>query len=351
MTVPAGRTFSLNGVTYTTSANLLLAAGSYSLSTTSPQATGAGSQAVFVSWSDGGALSHQINVAAPVSITGTFKTQYLLTASAVPANEGTVSQSGSSGSGPWYDAGSVVLLQPLSNPGYTFNSWSGACAAGTLSLLLFDHQRAHQRYREFRQGVRMGAAFAGQQSSRRNRPARWFTMLPASSLSWWKVTPRVVPRPCKPGTFNGSALEAATPAESILPGASWPGLATIRRAAQAMVLFGGQAEKDGSFLNDTWLWNGVNWTQTSPAANPPGMITLFACLATPRAAKAVLFGFPGSARCYGKPDLGVERRQLGAGNFLHIIRPHAGARRLVYDAANQVVVLFGGGRSLQHSRQ
>jgi hypothetical protein len=34
-----------------------------------------------------------------------------------------------------------------------------------------------------------------------------------------------------------------------------------------LVLFGGN---DGNYLNDTWTWNGTNWTQLNPATSPGG---------------------------------------------------------------------------------
>jgi hypothetical protein len=74
--VPAGITFTMDGNPQTGSQTLSLAPGNHTLATTSPQSTGAGSQAVFAGWSDSGAISHTINVVSSVTITGTFTTQY-----------------------------------------------------------------------------------------------------------------------------------------------------------------------------------------------------------------------------------------------------------------------------------
>jgi hypothetical protein len=57
ITVPAGVQFTFNGVTYTGSQTIQVAAGTYTLSTITPQAAGAGTQMVFRNWSDGGAIS------------------------------------------------------------------------------------------------------------------------------------------------------------------------------------------------------------------------------------------------------------------------------------------------------
>ena len=36
-----------------------------------------------------------------------------------------------------------------------------------------------------------------------------------------------------------------------------------------LVLFGGIPDGSGTYLNDTWTWNGTTWTQHNPAASPP----------------------------------------------------------------------------------
>ncbi|MGO8999979.1 MAG: kelch repeat-containing protein, partial [Polyangiaceae bacterium] len=38
-----------------------------------------------------------------------------------------------------------------------------------------------------------------------------------------------------------------------------------------MVLFGG--DNSTGFIGDTWQWNGATWTQLSPANSPPGRST------------------------------------------------------------------------------
>ena len=123
VTVPAGIQLTFNGVTYTGSQTLQVAPGTYTLSTTSPQAAGAGTQKVFTNWSDGGAISHSVTVGSGgVSITGTFGTQYLLTTVANPPSGGSVSGGG------YYDAGTTASPIATPNGGFTFANWSGACS-------------------------------------------------------------------------------------------------------------------------------------------------------------------------------------------------------------------------------
>ncbi len=85
ITIPAGLMFVINGLEYTGSQTLNLPQGQYTLAAPTPQATGAGSQSAFASWSDGGAAFHTITVGpGGLSITAAFATQFLLTVSAGP---------------------------------------------------------------------------------------------------------------------------------------------------------------------------------------------------------------------------------------------------------------------------
>jgi len=40
-------------------------------------------------------------------------------------------------------------------------------------------------------------------------------------------------------------------------------------ARRQVVLFGGVNPNSGVLLNDTWVWDGSNWTQKSPQTSPP----------------------------------------------------------------------------------
>jgi hypothetical protein len=83
--VPASVQYSFNGANYTGTQVINLAPGPYPLSVSTPQASAAGTQLVFTSWSDGGTASHNVTLSGVTqSVIGTFKTQYLLTAVAAP---------------------------------------------------------------------------------------------------------------------------------------------------------------------------------------------------------------------------------------------------------------------------
>jgi hypothetical protein len=125
-TSPSGLSFTVDGNAYTASQTFTWIVGSsHTVTTTSPQAGGAGTQYVFSTWSDSGAQSHTI--AAPSSTTtytANFTTQYQLTTATSPAAGGTVTPA----SGSYYTAGTVVNISATANSGYQFVNWTGPAA-------------------------------------------------------------------------------------------------------------------------------------------------------------------------------------------------------------------------------
>ena len=84
-------------------------------------------------------------------------------------------------------------------------------------------------------------------------------------------------------------------------GVSWtqrlPATVPAGRFAHAMwydtargvtMMFGGQAQPSGAVLNDTWAWDGVDWTQLQPANSPPGLWSIEAAYDLARD-RAVMF--------------------------------------------------------------
>jgi len=101
----------------------------HTVSTTSPQSQGAGTQSVFTAWSDGGAMSHSIVApGAATTYTANFGAQYLLTTSASPSGAGTVTEGG------WANAGSTVTVAATPASGYTFDHFSGDVSSTTNPL-------------------------------------------------------------------------------------------------------------------------------------------------------------------------------------------------------------------------
>lgn len=78
--------------------------GPHALAVATIQPGTAGTQYVFVSWSDGGAVSHTITISnTPATYAASLKTQYQLALSVSPAGAGTFTPV----SGRFYDSGSV----------------------------------------------------------------------------------------------------------------------------------------------------------------------------------------------------------------------------------------------------
>jgi hypothetical protein len=122
-TYPAGREFTVDGVTYTAAQNLTWTQGStHTIGTTSPQSGAAGTRYVFTGWSDGGSISHSVNPSANITYTANFGTQYLLTTAVTPAGSGTITPNPA---GSYFDSGASVSLSASAGGGYSFQEWTG----------------------------------------------------------------------------------------------------------------------------------------------------------------------------------------------------------------------------------
>ena len=127
-TSPSGRTFNVDGVTYTTSQRFVWGVGStHSISVLSPQQGASGTRYVYNSWSDSGAQTHSITApSSNTTYTAFFDTQYTLTTDVIGSG-GTVSPSGTN----WYNSGQVVSITAIPMNGYRFLRWSGGLTGNT----------------------------------------------------------------------------------------------------------------------------------------------------------------------------------------------------------------------------
>jgi hypothetical protein len=117
---PAGRPFTVDGTTYSTTQIFSWTTGStHTIGTTSPQSGGAGIQYVWASWSDGGGISHTVSPSSNTTYTVNFTTQYFLTMSA--GTGGTVSPSSG-----YFNSGTVVSISANPNSGFSFSGWTGS---------------------------------------------------------------------------------------------------------------------------------------------------------------------------------------------------------------------------------
>src|ERR1700733_3508008 len=107
-----------------------------------------------------------------------------------------------------------------------------------------------------------------------------------------------------------------------------------------VVLFGGFS---GSYLNDTWVFNGTTWTNVTPAnpANGPSPRSNVEMVYDPATGNVVLFGglFNASTR-YNDTWVwnGTTWTQQSPANS----PPGRASASMVYDAATGNVVMFGG---------
>jgi len=159
------------------------------------------------------------------------------------------------------------------------------------------------------------------------------------------------------GLLNGSGLLADT---WEWDGTNWtqrtPATSAPARYGHAMVfdsargvtlLFGGNpviAGGSGSPLNDTWEWNGTNWTQRTPATAPPGRY-LHAMAYDGVRHVTVLFGGGGSIPQYGFPPPLGDTWEWNGTNWAARTPAAAPSARFWHTMAygtQGTTVLFGG---------
>jgi hypothetical protein len=119
-TNPVGRTFSVDGTTYTSTQTFTWESGaSHTIATTSPQNGNTGVRYVWTNWTGGGAISHTVAPTTNKTYTATFRTQYYLTMNR--GTGGTVRPASG-----WRNSGSAVSISAIPATGYSFSNWSGS---------------------------------------------------------------------------------------------------------------------------------------------------------------------------------------------------------------------------------
>ena len=131
-TVPAGLLLTVDTAPCTTPCTFAWTSGSSHILAAATIGGPAGTQSVFVAWSQGGSASQSITAATtPTTYTATYKTQYYLTTSA--GTGGSISPASS-----WYDAGTPVSVSAIPDSLYYFSAFSGdlsgAATPQTVSL-------------------------------------------------------------------------------------------------------------------------------------------------------------------------------------------------------------------------
>jgi hypothetical protein len=146
----------------------------------------------------------------------------------------------------------------------------------------------------------------------------------------------------------GAQDSSVLPGTWVWDGVTWtqefPALSPSGRlwhaARQQVVLFGGN-DSSGSFLSDTWVWDRINWTQKFPATIPAGRV-YHAMTYDAARGQVVLFGGRDASGASVVGDTwvwdGVNWTQefpaaSPSGRSLHV---------MTYDTVKSQVVLFGG---------
>jgi hypothetical protein len=119
------------------------------------------------------------------------------------------------------------------------------------------------------------------------------------------------------------------------------GSLTYHAGSGKVVLFGGQDDGATTMRGDTWLWDGASWTLVTPAVSPPAR-QLHATVYDPSRDEVLLFG--GRTTSVGSYIGDTWRWDGDAWTEALPSAPPAGRGSAVmaYDAARGEVVLFGG---------
>ncbi len=116
----AGAAFWVDGTTYSNANTFSWTPGSsHSLAAVASQSVGVGTQYVWSSWSDGGAMAHVIRPGFGTNLTVNYATQYYLTLNAgLGGSVNPISL--------WTNRGLPVSISATPSNGFAFNRWSGA---------------------------------------------------------------------------------------------------------------------------------------------------------------------------------------------------------------------------------
>jgi hypothetical protein len=141
-------------------------------------------------------------------------------------------------------------------------------------------------------------------------------------------------------TWDGTVWSQKHPAQS--PRARRGASMVFDRARGVTLLFGGGYD-DGSWhvLNETWKWDGTNWTQVAPATSPPARSSGSMAYDSARS-RVVLFG--GTSTTYG--DVAADTWEWNGTNWRHVSSPTSPPARanasMAFDALHGRTLLFGG---------
>jgi hypothetical protein len=144
--------------------------------------------------------------------------------------------------------------------------------------------------------------------------------------------------------WNGASWTNLTPPSPALGPKAVDSFALAYDAArQQVVLFGGEYYQSGVgavVLGETWIWNGSNWTNATPALSPSPRVGV--AMAYDSASEQVVL--------FGGNQAGNDETWAWDGSNWHLLLPSGSASNppgrfshsMVYDSTHNQIVLFGG---------
>ena len=136
-------------------------------------------------------------------------------------------------------------------------------------------------------------------------------------------------------TWDGTAWTQRFPAHS--PSLRYNHSMVFDEARGEVVLFGGFQTTGSVFLNDTWVWNGTDWTQKSPATSPSARDS-FGLVYDAARQEVVLFGGGNGP----KNDTWVWNGTNWSQKFPAANPPVRYNHAMAYDSQRSETVLYGG---------
>lgn len=137
-------------------------------------------------------------------------------------------------------------------------------------------------------------------------------------------------------SFDGTNWTQLSPATT--PPNRWGHQLVTDTRRQRIVMFGGRSPSLTATANDTWEWDGSDWTQVFPAASPAGR-AFYAAAYDQRRGKTVIYGSQSTFN-------GAETWEYDGSTWTQVLTPTTFLSRespaMCYDAGRGVIVLFGG---------
>ncbi len=179
-----------------------------------------------------------------------------------------------------------------------------------------------------------------------HRQRRWFTLTELTYLSilvGWAFFTMVIAVDLAANPASGTAATWETRVVSSPPAARGAHAMAFDEARGQIVMFGGFAG-GSQYLNDTWIWDGNTWQQKAPSIAPSARAGH--AMAYDAANRLiVLFGGGDVNRRSLNNDTWVWDGSQWTQKFPSTSPPIRGYHTLAYDALRRQVVLFGGASS------